>query len=227
MTEDMKGQMEFRLLEGKSTGDVRNKVNSMKESCNKLGIIQEKLSEMNNTISAALITQKNEVSQKSFVISRKDPLKGKEKIRELLQSSKGYVKLNDRYFSSADLSLLEFIPSEVVIRVLLYELDNRIGEHKIFFDKLEKFRRSRTGTVRIKIIKYRDRSGTPVHDRFIFTENWAVSMGNSIGAIGEHDIIVNFLESGKEREKEFFDFYWDADKISNNGREIGVIGKEI
>jgi len=155
----------------------------------------------------------NEVKDKNFTIKRSNPNHGIELLENYFNKATRYVYLVDRYFNEESLKWLNTIPEELSVKILLYDIDQRPGQSEKFYIKLNEIRNRRSGTVQVRILKYRNRDNTPLHSRHIFASNFAIDLDNSLDAIGRHDILVHVNSNHKELQKKFFDDYWNTNKV--------------
>jgi hypothetical protein len=133
-----------------------------------------------------------------------------------------YIKLVDPYFFPSELELFKDIPDDIEIRVITYALGLEEYKDKLneFRKKLAELRESRYAPVLVKLIKFANRSQTPIHDRALFSSDWGLSFSNSLSQIGsKHDIVVRRILS-KEREVTDFDDFWFIGTEAKRGGKI-------
>ena len=159
----------------------------------------------------------------SFSIERLRPNEGVKqflKIMELLPLK--YVKIVDPYFFSDELSYIDNIPLHINIQIITSSILDTEFKSNLpdFKNKLEKIRKKRLGKFQVKVIKYKNKNGTPLHDRAIFSDDWALSLSNSLSQIGaKYDINFTRIYDYKDREEIGFNDFW----YMNN--EVGKKGK--
>lgn len=154
---------------------------------------------------------KNLKKYEDFIIYAGDPKKGTDKIIDLLTKSRSYVYIVDPYFSEKSIDYLKFIPEETSVRVLLANIDNDMYEYREFVKCVKKINSSRESAISFLIAKRKYNNTTPLHDRYLFSEDWAVKMGNSFDAIGRKDFGVSFISENEKEEFQdnFFQKYWE------------------
>ena len=188
------------------------------------------LSEKNTDTIIAQISQfysryKNldKILTESFSIDRLKPNDGVKHFLQIIERySIKYLKIVDPYFFSDELTYLENIPQHVNIQVLTSAIMDSEFKSNLpdFKNKLEKIRKKRIGRFQIKVIKYKNKNGTPLHDRAIFSDDWALSLSNSLSQIGaKYDITFTRIYDCKDREEIGFNNFW----FMHN--EVGKKGK--
>lgn len=105
----------------------------------------------------------------------------------------------------------------------MYYLDEHFDQHPSFISKLDSFRKKRTASILIRMIRYKYQKGTPIHDRFIFTKNWCIQLGNGLDAIGKQDISISFVEEDKMFQDKYFNKYWNATSIKFEDKERAIV----
>lgn len=165
----------------------------------------------------------NEKLPDNFTIEMKNPDQGKNILLFSLESmAEKYIKLVDPYFFPSELELFKDIPDDIEIRVITYALGLEEYKDKLneFRKKLAELRESRYAPVLVKLIKFANRSQTPIHDRALFSSDWGLSFSNSLSQIGsKHDIVVRRILS-KEREVTDFDDFWFIGTEAKRGGKI-------
>ncbi len=105
--------------------------------------------------------------------------------------------------------------------------DEKIEEHHHFIKNLTKLRENRTAPVLVRFLKFKHTGGTPLHDRFIFSNSWAIQMGNGLDVVGFKDVSISFIDNHREYQRNFFDKYWDMKYLKTEIREKQVIGYDV
>lgn len=167
------------------------------------------------------------IPRENFIILRDNPGPGVEILEHLLDSAQRYVYIIDPYFGVRTLAWLERINSYVSVKILLYNLENQPEEQVAFFSELRKLRQNRQAPIKVRAIKYKNRRGTPIHDRYIFTENWGINLGNGLDAIGKQDINCSFLANPQANQKILFDKYWISRRARFPDKEEEVVTRDL
>lgn len=167
------------------------------------------------------------IPRENFIILRDNPGPGVEILEHLLASAQRYVYIIDPYFGVRTLAWLERINSYVSVKILLYNLENQPEEQVAFFSELRKLRQNRQAPIKVRAIKYKNRRGTPIHDRYIFTENWGINLGNGLDAIGKQDINCSFLANPQANQKILFDKYWISRRVRFPDKEEEVVTRDL
>ncbi len=151
-------------------------------------------------------------SSKEEVWDPKEPEVVFKKLLRLLKQSKGYLKINDRHFGPEQLLYLQQVDSDIPIYIMLFKFDD--DQIKIsFIRELSKLRRSRKGSIYVRLVSYSDRPNTPIHDRYIFTSDAGYNLSSSLNAIGRHHIRVHRLINPKKEEENHFNLFWEFREI--------------
>lgn len=162
-----------------------------------------------------------------FLILRSNPNPGIEMLKQLLSSARRYLFFSDPYFNCSSLKWLFNVDNQVSIKILLASLDEELEEHAEFTELLNRFRSERQAPVLVRVVKFRNRAKWPIHDRYIFSESWALSMGNGFDAIGKQDITCSFLSNPREFKKNTFEKYWNAMKIRYPNHDEDVLTYDL
>lgn len=158
----------------------------------------------------------------TFTIERNSPAEGLAKLKFILSEFSGEtIKIIDPYFFPSELDLLEDVPKQCNIRILTYALSSSNYKSKLeeLKDKLEELRENRFGKVEVKIISFKQKNASPLHDRNIFSDSWGLRLSNSLSQIGrKHDVICTRILNARERVVDEFDDYWYLTENSNINR---------
>ena len=163
----------------------------------------------------------------NFIIFRDNPNTGIEKLVAVLTTASRFVYFVDPYFDEKSISWIKQINSEIPVKILLYFIDQQIEQHNVFLTRLQELRNGRNAGINVRLLKYKFQKGTPLHDRFIFSGDWGIQLGNGLDAIGKQDISVNFISETKRFKENFFDKYWDAKSIQFEDKEKQIIKYDL
>ncbi|MBN1970088.1 MAG: hypothetical protein JXR48_16520 [Candidatus Delongbacteria bacterium] len=159
----------------------------------------------------------------NFSILKSKPQDGINQLQKIFNElSMDYVKIIDPYFFETEFKLLELIPNSINIKIISSSLLDKEYNSKLkqFEEALQKFRLSRLGKVEVKLIKYKNSSKTPIHDRAIFSTGWGITLSNSLSQIGNrHDIMVRRIYNHvNAQDNEFNDFWFINNDQLRNGK---------
>jgi small GTP-binding protein len=167
------------------------------------------------------------VAREDFIIYRSNPNPGIDQLIKVVSNAAQYIYIVDPYFQEKSLNWLKHINTYIPIKILAYYIDQEIDLHQTFLTKLKELRKERKSSILVRLIKYKDRKGTPLHDRFIFSGEWGVQLGNGLDAIGKQDISVTFLGDFKVFKENYFDKYWNANIIKFEEGERQIVRCDI
>lgn len=170
---------------------------------------------------------RNEIEHSNFIILAGNPNPGIKKLSELLQTAQRYVYFVDAYFNLKSLSWVDQINPGITVKILLYHIDNEFEKHHAFITALQRLREGRKAPIIVRFIKYKNTQGTPLHDRFIFTGQWGLSVGNGLDAIGLKDINVSYISDFKIFQNKFFDSYWDMKSMKTENKDRQVLTYDV
>lgn len=117
------------------------------------------------------------------------------------------------------------IPDDIDIRIISYALmtDEYKDKLAVFKKKLQEFRDQRFGSVEVKLIKFANRTQTPIHDRALFSQDWGLSFSNSLSQIGsKHDIVVRRILSKERETTDFDDFWFVGNEAKRGGKTLKI-----
>lgn len=163
----------------------------------------------------------------NFIIQRDNPNEGINKLIKSFTTASRYVYFVDPYFNEKSLNWIKQINSHIPIKIILYYLDQQMEQHTLFIQKLKELRKERKSTILVRLLKYKFQKGTPLHDRFIFTGDWGIQLGNGLDAVGKQDISITFINGHKQFKENFFDKYWDAKSIQFEDKEKQIIKYDL
>lgn len=207
---DVKSKAEEEFLNSISL-DINLQVNeSVGQFLPKINDFKKTLSSELELINSEELFLFNRISMNDFMILRANPNPGIEALQQILSKATGYVYIVDPYFKDKSLGWLKYVNEELSIKIMVHHIDEDIELHSAFITKLKQIRSQRKGSVLVRIVKYKFRKSSPLHDRFIFTSSFGINLGNSLDAIGRNDISVTFLENNNGFKEQFFDKYWNA-----------------
>lgn len=144
-------------------------------------------------------------SVKEMIILPGESFSGSLRLKEMLQSVRGYAKIIDPYIDDTTLEILFEIPEDVLIR-LLTEHTGGEGKEKRFRRACQKFIIERP--------RYQTRKCEPglIHDRFILTKTRGWTVGSSLKDIGKKMSMIKeiSIESKIEAERKFEELWRNA-----------------
>lgn len=168
----------------------------------------------------------NEKLPDNFTIDMKNPDQGKNTLLMLIEGmSEKYLKIVDPYFFPSELELLMGVPDDIDIKIISYALmtDDYKEKLAVFKKKLQEFRDQRFGGVQVKLIKFANRTQTPIHDRALFSQDWGLSFSNSLSQIGsKHDIVVRRILSKERETTDFDDFWFIGNEAKRGGKTLKI-----
>jgi len=168
----------------------------------------------------------NEKLPDNFTIDMKNPDQGKNTLLMLIEGmSEKYLKIVDPYFFPSELELLMGVPDDIDIKIITYALmtDDYKDKLTVFKKKLQEFRDQRFGGVQVKLIRFANRSQTPIHDRALFSQDWGLSFSNSLSQIGsKHDIVVRRILSKERETTDFDDFWFIGNEAKRGGKTLKI-----
>ncbi len=200
-------------------------INDASGSINKMyGKLDESLSNLHAETRELFIKK---IEHSDFIILAGNPNPGITKLTELLQSAQRYVYIVDPYFNLKSLSWIEQVNQGITVKVLLYHLDNEIEKHHTFITALKRIREGRKSPIQVRFIKFKHTGGTPLHDRFIFSGQWGLQMGNGLDVIGAKDISIGYIKDNKTHQENFFDNYWNMKSLKTEKQDKQVVTYDV
>lgn len=158
-----------------------------------------------------------------FTIDRARPHEGLTSFRFILDHlSADYLKICDPYLFASEIELLFDVPEDLDVKILTFAVYQNPEKLEKFKAKIEEFRKSRFGRVAVKLVFFKNRTNSPLHDRMIFSKDWGLNLSNSLSQIGAtHDVSCSRIYNNRDQEVSHFDDYW----FSHN--ELTVQGKKF
>ena len=139
---------------------------------------------------------------KETLVSPGKPFTGSIKIKEILKSCRGYVKVIDPYINEATLELLINIPEGVPTRLLTAFTGGEEKEGK----RKRTYRKFKEERPEFEIKKCRSNL---IHDRFILTKTHGWNVGSSLKDFGKKlSIITELSTEAKGNVEKKFDGIW-------------------
>ncbi|WP_369282215.1 hypothetical protein [Oscillibacter sp. GMB15532] len=130
-------------------------------------------------------------------------------IDDLWALANKYIYIIDRYFKDSSLQFLNNIPSNISIRILISDDDGngskRRNDLRLALSKIN------TSNLLVKIVhSSAAKSSHPLHDRYVFSEDWGISLSSSLEAIGSDSIWAFKLEDYHRLQQRYFDYFWNT-----------------
>ena len=159
----------------------------------------------------------------SFIIDKLRPAEGMEKFKFIIENlSKKYLHIIDPYLFSTEIEYLLDVPEYIEIKIISYAAMTQKDKLEKFKTKVDELRCNGRRKVTVRLIKYKQKPGTPLHDRAVFSKDWGISLSNSISQTGhKHDIVARKIIDFHKREEEEFTNYWylQTDILKGNKAE--------
>jgi len=148
------------------------------------------------------------IQPEDIIVRPQKPFTAKARLRNVLKSLKGYVKIIDPFVDVETLDVLMDIPPAVPIRVLTVNMGGKSREKRFL-------RECRLLKIERPTFELRKCDPKLVHDRFILDENRGWNSGSSLKDIGKKMSTINRLSSENRKDtEEIFDEIWsDSIKI--------------
>ncbi len=152
-----------------------------------------------------LLSDEGRVAQ-PLLIQKGQPITAMNQVKEILRGCTSFVKIQDPY---ADMELLEAIESvglDVNIKLLLGKTACPSEQFAKGLAKLKKSGR------RIEAVFILDGTNAPFHDRYIFSEKKAFSLGTSMNGFGLRDSSIIPLQEWTVFETKFDQYFAQGTK---------------
>lgn len=160
--------------------------------------IQHTIKTLENIFNKPLIYNKEIQIQptiKEAIIPPGKPFSASLRLKEILESAKGYAKIIDPYVDETTLEFLMFIPMGIPIKVLTVYTGGKEKE-KRFRKACQRFRAER------HLFEIRKCGRELVHDRFVLTQAQGWSIGVSLKDIGKKLSMIKEVSPKTKREVE-------------------------
>ena len=138
-------------------------------------------------------------------------------LKDIFSKCEEYVKIQDPYIDEETFHILQYIPSEIKIKLLT---GIKMGWKKEELDRvqrvcrwIERFKAERRGKFDVRFIGRDDTGEPPFHDRFIISKNRCWQVGTSLKQIGRgKDTVINELSKREKEEiiEPIFERWWNA-----------------
>lgn len=139
---------------------------------------------------------------KEVILSPGEPYTASRKIKEILEGTRGYVKIIDPYVDETTLDFLLSIPKGLPIKLLTAFTGGKDKERR-FKRECKRFKAERPE------FEIRKCNRKLIHDRFILTQAQGWSVGSSIKDIGKKlSMIKEISEKSKNEAEKKFDEIW-------------------
>jgi len=161
---------------------------------------------LKSIMSKPLIYNRDILSQqvaKEVVVPPGKPFTGMLKLKEILKSVRGYVKIIDPYVDETALELLLSVPEGLSIKLLTAYTGGK-GKERRFKRACKRFKVERP------LFEVRKCDPELIHDRFILTRTQGWSIGSSLKDFGKKLTMIKELSDHAKREAEnIFDQMWE------------------
>jgi len=138
-------------------------------------------------------------------------------LKDIFSKCEEYVKIQDPYIDEETFHILQYVPSEIKIKLLT---GIKAGWERVDLDRvqrvckwIERFKAERRGKFEVMFIGRNDTGEPPFHDRFIISKNRCWQVGTSLKQIGRgKDTVINELSKREKEEiiEPAFDRWWNA-----------------
>lgn len=142
----------------------------------------------------------------------------------LAKNTKNYVKIYDPYFSENDLELLRALSTDIRVQILtsikIEKLNNIQERYKKMWHSICDQKPPET-----HIFTFATNSGqTPMHDRYIVTDDSGLKIGTSINGFGNKDTSITFMnnEEKTEIERKIIDSFISNPPYSYKGERLVI-----
>lgn len=120
------------------------------------------------------------------------------------------TKLNiiDRYLDKSTIPYLEKVPKSIPIQILVSD-DDVLGANRLN-SLLNAIRKSSIkSTLDIKAVSCKKGpSSHPLHDRYVFSDDWGASLSSSLNALNSDSLWVFKIEDYHKMKIKYFDYFW-------------------
>ncbi len=141
-------------------------------------------------------------------------------IKQLWELAKDYLYIVDRYLKSNNLKWLSSIPSGIEVKILVSD-DDKFGKKRM--RKLaSELPNLGLNNVEIRVVTCsKGPCSHPLHDRYIFSSDWGVSISSSLDAIDSNALWVYKIEDYTKMQQRYFDYFWDSNLTTPHNYAYG------
>ena len=130
-------------------------------------------------------------------------------IDDLWALANQYIYIVDRYFKDSNLQFLKNVPNNITIRILISDDDGQMGRKRRDYLRLA-LAGMNISNLEVKVVNCSSaKSSHPLHDRYVFSKDWGVSLSSSLDAIDSNAIWAFKLDDYNRLQQRYFDYFWN------------------
>ena len=165
---------------------------------------------------------KSSIKESLIFIPARDLFMARGVLQDIFSKCEEYVKIQDPYLGEETFDIFEYIPQNIMIKLLTGIETGRNEEPDRIYQRIERLKAERKPNFQVFFIG--DSAGSPpFHDRFIVSKNRCWQIGTSLKQIGKgKDSTVSEISKLEKDEmiEPAFDRWWNAKKNELANRKI-------